>query len=92
MDEYMNASALLLDTPSHINRGGTGLTFDWQMIPSDLPKPYILAGGLNELNILDAIKASKPYAVDICSGIETSPGIKDHMKMSQFIKVLWGIE
>lgn len=91
MDEYFKAQAILLDTPSATNRGGTGLTFDWRIIPQDLPKPYILAGGLNEFNVLDAIKVCNPYAVDICSGIEALPGVKDHIKMSQFIKVLWGI-
>lgn len=91
MNKYLNASALLLDTPSEQSRGGTGLTFDWQIIPEHVSKPYILAGGLNELNILDAVKSSNPYAVDICSGIESAPGIKDHKKMNQFIKVLWGI-
>lgn len=91
MDKYLNSSALLLDTPSEESRGGTGLAFDWRIIPHHLDKPYVLAGGLNELNILEAIKSSNPYAVDICSGIESAPGIKDHKKMSQFIKVLWGI-
>lgn len=90
MERYANASALLLDTPSTTRRGGTGLTFDWNIIPRDLPMPYILAGGLNPLNVLDAIKVN-PYAVDVSSGIEVAPGIKDHLKMSQFIKVLWGI-
>ncbi len=91
MQEYSKAGAILLDTPSETNRGGTGVAFDWQIIPQNLPKPFILAGGLNEFNISDALKASKPYAVDVCSGIEAMPGVKDHIKMSQFIKVLWGI-
>lgn len=91
MDEYSQGLAILLDTPSDTFRGGSGVTFDWQIIPRDLPMPYILAGGLNEFNIMNAIKVSNPYAIDICSGIESVPGVKDHKKMSQFIKVLWGI-
>ena len=91
MSEFSNAQALLLDTPSDSIRGGSGLSFDWKIIPRDLPKPYILAGGINESNILDAIKVSNPYAVDVCSGIESSPGVKDHLKMDQFIKALWGV-
>ena len=91
MQEYGKASAILLDTPSETSRGGTGIAFDWQIIPQNLPKPFILAGGLNASNILDAIKRSKPYAVDVCSGIEAMPGVKDHIKMNQFVKVLWGI-
>ena len=90
--EYIQARAILLDTPSDTSWGGTGLSFDWQFIPDDeLTRPYILAGGLNEFNVLDAVRTCNPYAVDVCSGIETVPGVKDHRKMSQFIKVLWGI-
>lgn len=90
--EFNEAKAILLDTPSEKNRGGTGTTFDWTMIPKQLAKPCILAGGLNEANVLQAIKVCTPYAVDLCSGIEVSPGVKDHLKMSRFIKVLWGKE
>lgn len=86
--EFGAASAVLLDTPSMAARGGTGLTFDWQIIPKKLGKPYILAGGLNEFNVLEAIKSCHPYAVDLCSGIESSPGIKDHDKMSRFMQKL----
>lgn len=89
--EFYNSSALLFDTPSNKSRGGTGLTFDWHIIPKNLTKPYILSGGLNDGNVMMAIKACQPYAVDVCSGIEMSPGIKDHIKMSQFIKALWGV-
>jgi phosphoribosylanthranilate isomerase len=88
---FRQAQALLLDTPSYSSRGGTGITFDWQIIPHDLSKPYILAGGLNEFNIAAAVQSGTPYAVDVCSGIEVSPGVKDHLKMNRFIKVLWGI-
>jgi phosphoribosylanthranilate isomerase len=91
MKDYQDASAILLDTPSETHRGGTGFIFDWQIIPLDLSKPYILAGGLNEFNVGDAIKKTNPYAVDVCSGVEDAPGIKNHLKMSRFIKVLWGI-
>lgn len=90
--QFHDAGAMLLDTPSDTERGGTGLTFNWNIIPRDLVKPYVLAGGLNEFNIRDAVKACNPYAVDVCSGIETVPGIKDHLKMSRFVKALWGIE
>lgn len=86
---YSGASALLLDTPSHLSRGGTGLTFNWNMIPDHLKKPYILAGGLNELNV-KAARHRTPFAVDVCSGIEAMPGVKDHLKMARFIKAIWG--
>ena len=90
MREFAQAKALLLDTPSTSSRGGSGLTFDWGIIPKKLAKPYILAGGLNELNVQEAVQACTPYAVDVCTGIEKEPGIKDQNKMSQFIKSVWG--
>lgn len=85
--EYAAAQALLFDTPS-AQKGGTGQAFDWQLIPKSLSKPYLLAGGLNEGNVLQALQACNPYAVDVNSGVETMPGIKDHLKMSRFMKVL----
>ncbi|WP_028384433.1 phosphoribosylanthranilate isomerase [Legionella moravica] len=91
-DEFQSARAVLLDAATPDNRGGTGLTFDWSIIPDHVTKPYILAGGLNELNVIEAIKLHRPYAVDVCSGIETLPGVKDHQKMSRFMKALWGKE
>jgi phosphoribosylanthranilate isomerase len=92
MDEFNKAQALLLDAASHKAYGGTGISFDWHIIPKQLPKPYILAGGLNEFNVRDALQVCRPYAVDVCSGIEAMPGVKDHSKMTRFIKALWGNE
>ena len=88
--QYPSAAALLLDTPSTTSRGGSGLPFDWQMIPRACDKPIILAGGLDALNLDAAIASCSPYAVDVCSGIEASAGVKDHDKMSQFVNRLWG--
>lgn len=85
---YSNASAILLDSPAVNEYGGTGKVFDWQLIPEKLTKPIILAGGLNHLTINFALKEYSPYAVDLCSGIELSPGIKDHDKMSLFVNSL----
>lgn len=86
--DYANARALLLDTPSDTVRGGTGQIFDWQMIPKELDMPYVLAGGLNEFNVKEALQMAKPYAIDVCSGIEAMPGVKDHLKMSRLMQVL----
>lgn len=83
-DRFFGASALLLDNAL----GGTGQTFDWDCIPS-LKRPFILAGGLNEHNVAQAAKKCNPFAVDVSSGIEKSPGIKDHKKMCQFVAALW---
>lgn len=89
--EHRYASAILLDTPSTAH-GGTGLSFNWQVIPDKLDKPLILAGGLNANNVKEAVTGHSIYAVDVCSGVEVSPGIKDHDKMSQFVNALWGVE
>ena len=88
MAEFDLAQALLLDTPCVQLKGGTGKQFNWQIIPKITTKPYILAGGLNQHNITNALQQCKPYAVDVCSGIESEPGIKDHHKMTGFIKTL----
>jgi len=87
--EHQDAVAILLDTPSITHRGGSGKSFDWGIIPQ-VSKPIILAGGLDALNVADAVSACSPYAVDVCSGVETSPGIKDWDKMNQFVNALWG--
>jgi phosphoribosylanthranilate isomerase len=86
---YPQAAAFLLETPS-TSYGGTGKTFDWGLIPASFAKPLILAGGLNATNIKAALKQCSPYAVDLCSGVEVSPGIKDHEKMRQFVCAIGG--
>ncbi len=83
--EYPNASGILLDTYSKAG-GGSGQTFDWSLIPEDIPLPLILAGGLNPENVASAVETVKPYAVDVSSGVESEPAIKDHKKIEQFIK------
>ncbi len=86
IDKY-RLSAYLLDTYADDAAGGTGKTFDWAAAKS--AKKYgriILSGGLNPDNVRDAIKAAGPYAVDVSSGVEKSPGIKDMKKLSSFIK------
>lgn len=79
-------SALLLDTLVPGEQGGTGVTFDWEDVGSRIPKwaPVILAGGLTPDNIRDGIRALKPYAVDVSSGVESAPGIKDHALIRSF--------
>ena len=82
--EYPNASAILLDTYSKAG-GGSGQTFDWSLIPKDMSMPVILAGGLNPENVASAVETVKPYAVDVSSGVESEPAVKDHKKIEQFI-------
>lgn len=74
----------LFDTYHQGLHGGTGQAFDWDLL-KNANKPYILAGGINNDNILEALK-HKPFAVDIASGLESSYGIKDHKKMFEFFK------
>ena len=82
--------AVLADTPSHNGLGGTGRTHDWKLSAklrdSIQPRPLILAGGLTLSNIKAAIKAVRPYAVDVSSGVEKRPGVKDHVKVREFIR------
>ncbi|WP_242602202.1 phosphoribosylanthranilate isomerase [Legionella nagasakiensis] len=83
---HPQADAILLDTPSGSTYGGSGKTFDWEIIPQSYSKPFILAGGLNAENVRKATSRAAIYAVDVCSGVELSPGIKDHVKMNQFVR------
>ncbi len=82
---YATAQGLLLDAWVQGVPGGTGHTFDWELIPRDLPLPVILSGGLTPANVADAIRAVRPYAVDVSSGVETRKGIKDAAKIAAFI-------
>lgn len=80
LDADYPADAILLDGP------GGGRTFDWS-VTSRITRPCIVAGGLDEHNVRQAIEASNPWGVDISSGIELSPGRKDHARMKRFIEV-----
>ena len=82
---YSDAQGLLLDAFVDGTQGGTGTTFDWALIPADLPLPVILSGGLDVGNVGDAIRQVQPYAVDVSSGVEAAKGIKDAAKIAAFI-------
>lgn len=82
--DYPNASAFLLDGHAPGGLGGAGQSFAWRE-PIQLNKPVYLAGGLNASNVAEAIACVKPFAVDVSSGIESSPGVKDLKKMQDFI-------
>lgn len=81
---YALASALLLDSHDPSGMGGSGKTFDWSRA-SGADKPLVLAGGLHAGNVADGIRRLRPYAVDVSSGIEASPGVKDAAKMRAFV-------
>jgi phosphoribosylanthranilate isomerase len=83
---FASAKALLLD--SHDDRlwGGSGRTFDWDLVPAEIALPVIVAGGLTPANVADAILRLHPYGVDVSGGVEQSPGIKDAAKITSFIE------
>ena len=83
--DFSAAKALLLDAYHENAVGGTGQVFDWNLIPKQLTKPIILAGGLNPENIRQAIERVSPYAVDVSGGVEASKGIKDAAKIAAFM-------
>jgi len=85
VEKYPSAKALLLDAYVKGVPGGTGKAFDWNIIPSNLSKPIILAGGLDESNVRQAISQVNPYAVDVSGGVEKEKGIKDPVKIKKFI-------
>ncbi len=91
IDEY-NVTAFLFDTYQKEVRGGSGIPFDWKLIQQ---KPYVheklfLAGGLTPDNLAEAIKAVKPFAVDVASGVEKSPGKKDPELLERFLAIAKG--
>lgn len=85
LEQYHDAAALLLDSHEPGAAGGTGHAFDWDRIPP-LPRPLVLAGGLNPDNVRRAVARVGPWAVDVSSGVEDAPGIKSEQKMNTFIK------
>jgi phosphoribosylanthranilate isomerase len=81
---------ILLDSFANGRYGGTGVVHDWELSKRFKqviqPKPLILAGGLNPENVAEAVRTVQPYAVDVSSGVEKQPGIKDPKKIIEFIK------
>jgi phosphoribosylanthranilate isomerase len=85
-NRYEDAAAMLFDTYQEHRHGGTGSTFDWELLPRAVPRPFILAGGLTPDNVAAAVARVRPYAVDVSGGIEISKGIKDLTKMQAFLR------
>lgn len=85
-DRYSSARGLLLDTYTEGMPGGTGDTFNWDLIPQGLTVPLILSGGLHPGNVTMAIKRVQPWAVDVSSGVESAKGIKDAEKIADFMR------
>ncbi|TPG10084.1 phosphoribosylanthranilate isomerase [Rhodanobacter glycinis] len=86
--DYPHATGLLLDGHGFGEAGGSGKAFVWSLLPAGLAQPVILAGGLNPDNVADALHAVHPWAVDVASGVESAPGIKDPDKLAAFIRAV----
>jgi phosphoribosylanthranilate isomerase len=81
--QFSDAQAILLD--AHVDGyGGGGKVFDWSLIPSDVPRPVVLSGGLHARNVTSAILQVRPWAVDVSSGVESAKGIKDVEAIRRF--------
>jgi phosphoribosylanthranilate isomerase len=86
VQRHPGATAVLLDSHAKGGMGGQGVPFDWSAIPATSIRPLVLAGGLNAGNVAEAVRQVRPYAVDVSTGIESSPGVKDYAKMQAFIE------
>jgi phosphoribosylanthranilate isomerase len=87
-DLWQAADGLVLDSKSSSALGGTGTAFHWSAVERSLQKhskPLVVAGGLTAANVAQAIEALSPDIVDVSSGVESSPGIKDHSRMAEFM-------
>ncbi len=88
-EPFAGARGLLLDSHSASKAGGSGKAFDWSLVPDSLRGRFILAGGLNADNVAEAVNRLQPWAVDISSGVETSPGVKNQAKIAAFMAALY---
>jgi phosphoribosylanthranilate isomerase len=83
-----SVAAFLLDRYNRRLRGGTGEPFPWRLArrAAHLPAPFLLAGGLHPGNVARAVREARPFGVDVASGVETSPGVKDARRMAEFVR------
>lgn len=85
LSDIPNTQIPLLDTADPERHGGTGSTFDWSLTEG-LDRPFVLAGGLGPDNVAAAIARARPWGVDASSGLESSPGVKDHAAIKRYVQ------
>jgi phosphoribosylanthranilate isomerase len=89
---YRRASLLLFDAYEVARLGGTGKRFPWSLLRRHRPgTPFLLAGGLTPANVAAAVRAVRPYGVDVASGVESAPRRKDRRKVMRFIRAAKGV-
>lgn len=85
--QFQSAQAILVDTHS-AGYGGSGKVFDWSLLPPHVPCPLVLSGGLTPANVAEGIARAHPWAVDVSSGVEQSPGVKDPELIRRFVQAV----
>ena len=88
---YASARALLLDSYRKDRPGGTGTPFDWSLVPAGCSKALVLAGGLTMENVARAVRTLRPFAVDVCGGVEEAPGLKSRALVGAFIREVFDV-
>ena len=89
LDSIPPEITVLLDAHDPVRRGGTGRTIDWSAASAAAAlRPVFLSGGLNPANVIDAITSVRPYGVDLSSGVESSPGVKDPARLRALFQAI----
>ncbi len=92
MDAHLAARGFLLDSHAGGKMGGSGERFDWSRIPGTLERPWLLAGGLDADNVAGALAVTRPFGVDVSSGVESAPGKKDPRLVRDFMNMVRQVE
>jgi phosphoribosylanthranilate isomerase len=92
LDDWPRPVTILLDAGDPIRRGGTGRPIDWTAVtPIAARRPVLLAGGLTPENVGTAVTCARPFGIDVSSGVERSPGVKDHARVRALFRAIEGL-